>query len=118
MVRLTLPHGDYSIRSAGNQIEITSLDRELTREEVAERLGRTERSIDLYRTLNGPARLKSTRRGGRITILESELARWLTYMEANPDEYPDGGRPRKERRNRLALNGRRAKGRTLAKIAA
>jgi hypothetical protein len=109
MVRLTIPTGDYSIKTRGSQIEIIGLDQELTREEVATRLGRTERSIDLYRNLpeGHPLKLKSKRAGGRITIMESELTRWLACFELNPDEYPASNRPRKKRRARVALNGRR-----------
>lgn len=118
MVHLTLPTGDYSIRAHGNQIEIISLDRELSREEVAAQLGRTERSIDLYRNLPaGPLQLKSRRTGGRIYIKESELRRWLAYLEEHPDDYPISDRPRKKRRTRLVEFKRRARGRTLAENA-
>src|SRR5262249_39335762 len=97
MVHLTLPPGDYTIRpSSAGGIEILAIDRELPREEVAALLGKTERSIDVYRNRQGLAQLKSRRSGGRIFIKESELKRWLTYMEANPHEYPVSDRPRKK----------------------
>ena len=118
MLQLILPAGEYSIKPRGNQVEISSLDQDLTREEVAVRLGRTERSIDLYRSLEGPAQLKSSRRGGRITIRETELTRWLAYMEANPNDYPTGHRPRKKRRTRLEFNNGRPKVRPLSEAAA
>ena len=116
MVHLTLPPGDYTIRSTDTGVEILSLDRELPREEVAAQLGRTERSIDIYRNLQGPAQLKARREGGRVYIKQSELDRWLTYMEANPHELLVGDRPRKKRRARLAFGQRRDPRRTVSQV--
>jgi hypothetical protein len=114
MVQLTLPPGDYTIRSTGAGVEILSIDRDIPREEVAAQLGRTERSIDVYRTLTGPAQLKSSRVGGRVFIKQSELSRWIAYIEAHPDELLVGNRPRKKRRPRLAFGQRRSKSRTIS----
>lgn len=114
MELITLPPGHYSIRPRGNQVEIASLDRELTREEVADILGRTPRSIDLYRNLpTGPRRLASRREGGRIYIKQSELNRWLEYIEGHPNDEISR-RPRQKRRARLE-RGRSFNGRTLSK---
>lgn len=103
MVHTFLPPGDYTIRPKGAGVEIITLDRDIPREEVAVQIGRTERSLDLYRNLEGPAQLKSNRIGGRVYIKASELTRWLDYMEAHPHEQLTGDRPRKKRRPRLAF---------------
>jgi hypothetical protein len=87
-MRLVIPHGTFELRSEPDRMIIDTHalaenDRELDRREAARRLGKSVRMIDVYRRLTGEARLHSEWRGHRIIIRESELKRWLTYLNNN-----------------------------------
>jgi hypothetical protein len=87
-MRLVIPHGTFELRSEPDRMIIDTHalaenDRELDRKEVARRLRKSVRMIDVYRRLTGEARLYSEWRGHRIIIRESELKRWLTYLNNN-----------------------------------
>jgi hypothetical protein len=87
-MRLVIPHGTFQLRSEPDRMVIethalSANDRELDRKEVARRLGKSVRMVDVYRRLTGEARLHSEWRNHRIIVRESELKRWLKYLNEN-----------------------------------
>lgn len=114
-MRLVIPHGTFELRSEPDRMIIdthalTENDRELDRKEVARRLGKSLRMVDIYRRLTGEARLHSEWRGNRIIFRESEVKRWLTYLnnnknlilEHNLDGSTSSFRPRRPGRSSMA----------------
>jgi hypothetical protein len=117
-MRLVIPHGTFELRSESDRMIIDTHalaenDRELDRKEVARRLGKSVRMVDVYRRLTGEARLHSEWRGHRTIIRESELKRWLIFLNKNKNlnlaHHFDGSirslRPRQTRRR--GMEGRR-----------
>jgi hypothetical protein len=114
-MRLVIPNGTFQLRSEADRMIIDTHvlaenDRELDRKEAARRLGKSVRMIDVYRRLTGEARLHSEWRSHRIVIRESELKRWLKYLnenkhlilEHNFDGSSSSFRPRSPRRGSMA----------------
>jgi hypothetical protein len=115
-MKLVIPQSaGFSFRTQGDRILIeTNLpkeDRELDRAEVARRLKKSVRMIDMYRRLTGEARLQSYSVPGKsVVIKESELNRWIKFLKANEhlviSENLDGSsrsfRPRARRRSSMA----------------
>jgi hypothetical protein len=107
-VKLIIPQTGFSLKTESGRviIEFNHLakdDRALTREEVGQRLNRGLRMVDFYRRLPGEARLRSESIDGRVVIRESELNRWLKFIETerviyNKNGYSGGLRPGKKRR--------------------
>lgn len=109
-MQLVIPREGFMLRSDLERIVIdtdasSKEDRLLTRQEVARRLNKTIRTVDVYRRLTGEARLHSERYRNRCVIKESEYKRWLAFITAQKDfvlqENFDGSnssfRPRKRR---------------------
>jgi hypothetical protein len=114
-MQLVIPREGFMLRSDPERIVIdtdasSKEDRLLTRQEVARRLNKTTRTIDVYRRLTGEARLHSETFRNRCVIKESEYKRWYTYINTQKNfilaENFDGStssfRPRKRRRNSVA----------------
>jgi hypothetical protein len=111
-MKLVFAKGPFLMRTESDRIvietDIQEEDRDLDRAEVARRLNKSVRTIDLYRHMTGEARLHCHWRNNRIMVKESELNRWQKYILANPTavgENLDGSnsrfRPRSRRWHRV-----------------
>lgn len=119
-MRLVFPQsGGFQFRTQGDRIVIeTNLpkeDRDLDRAEVARRLKKSVRMIDMYRRLTGEAKLQSHNVPGKSVLFkESELNRWIKFIQSHEHliigEHLDGNsrsfRPRARRRGSLANRNR------------
>jgi len=111
-MKLIIPQTNFRLRTESDRVIIDTtqedkIDRDLERQEVARRLNKTTRMIDLYRRLPGEARLRSEiTPDRRVIIKESELTRWLNFLKTKEGRGLYNGRasslrPRKKRGSSL-----------------
>jgi hypothetical protein len=123
-MKLIIPQINFKLRTESDRVIIdTSMeetaDRNLERNEVARRLNKSLRMVDVYRRLPGEARLRSELTPDRrVTIKESELVRWLNFLKTKEGRRLYNGRtsslrPRKKRGSSLEGFGRELSGFTL-----
>jgi hypothetical protein len=123
-MKLIIPQTNFKLRTESDRVIIdTSMeelaDRNLERNEVARRLNKSLRMVDVYRRLPGEARLRSELTPDRrVTIKESELVRWLNFLKTKEGRRLYNGRtsslrPRKKRGSSLEGFGRELSGFTL-----
>jgi hypothetical protein len=123
-MKLIIPQTNFKLRTESDRVIIdTSMeelaDRNLERNEVARRLNKSLRMVDVYRRLPGEARLRSELTPDRrVIIKESELVRWLNFLKTKEGRRLYNGRtsslrPRKKRGSSLEGFGRELSGFTL-----
>jgi hypothetical protein len=123
-MKLIIPQTNFKLRTESDRVIIdTSMekmaDRNLERNEVARRLNKSLRMVDVYRRLPGEARLRSELTPDRrVTIKESELVRWINFLKTKEGRRLYNGRasrlrPRKKRGSSLEGFGRELSGFTL-----
>lgn len=84
-MQIVIPRQGFRLRSDQERIIIdtdgdSQEDRILSKQEVARRLNKHTRTVDMYRHLTGEARLQSESYHGRCVIRESEYKRWLKFI--------------------------------------
>jgi hypothetical protein len=112
-MKLIIPQTGFSLKTEPDRIIIefnraAKNDRPLSRGEVAKRINRSERMVDVYRRLPKEARLRSEHIDGQVVIWESELKRWVEavklergFYTKNGDGDPGRVRPRQKRRSSM-----------------
>jgi hypothetical protein len=123
-MKLIIPQTNFKLRTESDRVIIDTsaeevTDRNLERNEVARRLNKSLRMVDVYRRLPGEARLRSELTPDRrVTIKESELVRWLNFLKTEEGRRLYNGRTsslrsRKKRGSSLEGFGRELSGFTL-----
>jgi hypothetical protein len=123
-MKLIIPQTNFKLRTESDRIIIDTsteekTDRNLERNEVARRLNKSLRMVDVYRRLPGEARLRSEQTPDRrVVIKESELARWINFLKTTEGRVLYNGRasrlrPRKKRGSSLEELGGNLSGFTL-----
>jgi hypothetical protein len=123
-MKLIIPQTNFKLRTESDRVIIDTsteemADRNLERNEVARRLSKSLRMVDVYRRLPGEARLRSELTPDRrVIIKESELVRWLNFLKTKEGRRLYNGRtsslrPRKKRGSSLEGFDRELSGFTL-----
>jgi hypothetical protein len=97
-MKLIIPQINFKLRTESDRVIIDTsseemADRNLERTEVARRLSKSLRMVDVYRRLPGEARLRSELTPDRrVVIKESELVRWVNFLKTKEGRRLYNGR--------------------------